>query len=62
MNQPSPGNGYPPNYPPPKYTDQPCVALEQSVTNPSIVRIFKNILFMFFTVHIFNEIVKKLWR
>lgn len=36
--QPSPGNGYPPNYPPPKYTDQPCVALEQSVTNPSISR------------------------
>lgn len=35
--QPRLGNGNPPYYPPPKYTDQPCVASEQSFTNPSIV-------------------------
>lgn len=32
------GNGNPPYYPPPKYTDQPRVASEQSFTNPSISR------------------------
>lgn len=35
--QPSPWYGYSPYYPPPQYTDQPGVALEQSFTNPSNV-------------------------